>query len=77
MRMSLIAVALLAPALAGRDHPRGLIADGVSIHSSNIRWSVATHGCVAIPKAFAAKVFEVVKVGNEVPIVSTSRARES
>ncbi|HEV2596089.1 MAG TPA: L,D-transpeptidase family protein [Sphingomicrobium sp.] len=43
--------------------------DGVSIHGSNVRWGFATHGCVGIPKAFAAKVFEVVSKGDEVLIV--------
>ena len=52
-----------------------LTGDGVSIHGSNVRWGFATHGCIGIPKAFAAKVFDVVKVGDEVLIVSGKRAR--
>jgi lipoprotein-anchoring transpeptidase ErfK/SrfK len=44
--------------------------DGVSIHGSNVRWGFATHGCVGVPKAFAAKVFDQVKTGDEVLIVS-------
>jgi hypothetical protein len=47
-----------------------LTGDGVSIHGSNVRWGFATHGCVGIPKAFAAKVFGVVNVGDPVFIVS-------
>jgi hypothetical protein len=47
-----------------------LTRDGVSIHGSNVRWGFATHGCIGIPKAFAAKLFDVVKVGDEVLIVS-------
>jgi hypothetical protein len=47
-----------------------LTRDGVSIHGSNVRWGFATHGCIGIPKAFAAKLFEVVKTGDEVLIVS-------
>jgi lipoprotein-anchoring transpeptidase ErfK/SrfK len=47
-----------------------LTPDGVSIHGSNVRWGFATHGCIGIPKAFAAKVFDVVKAGDEVLIVS-------
>jgi L,D-transpeptidase-like protein len=47
-----------------------LTRDGVAIHGSNVRWGFATHGCIGIPKAFAAKVFEVVKVGDEVLVVS-------
>ena len=46
-----------------------LTADGVSIHGSNVRWGYATHGCVGIPTEFAAKLFEVVSVGDEVLIV--------
>ena len=47
-----------------------LTGDGVSIHGSNVRWGFATHGCIGIPKAFAAKVFDAVNVGDEVLIVS-------
>src|SRR5438874_1325868 len=47
-----------------------LTSDGVSIHGSNVRWGFATHGCIGIPKAFAAKLFEVAKVGDEVLIVA-------
>jgi hypothetical protein len=50
-----------------------LTRDGVSIHGSNVRWGFATHGCIGIPKAFAAKVFDVVKVGDEVLIVPGKR----
>src|SRR5438445_7259206 len=47
-----------------------LTRDGVSIHGSNVRWGFATHGCIGIPKAFAAKLFGVVHVGDEVLVVS-------
>jgi lipoprotein-anchoring transpeptidase ErfK/SrfK len=46
-----------------------LTADGVSIHGSNVRWGFATHGCVGVPTAFAAKLFDAVKAGDEVLIV--------
>ena len=46
-----------------------LTADGVSIHGSNVRWGFATHGCVGVPTAFAAKLFDSVSVGDEVLIV--------
>jgi lipoprotein-anchoring transpeptidase ErfK/SrfK len=46
-----------------------LTADGVSIHGSNVRWGYATHGCVGVPTAFAAKLFETVSVGDDVLIV--------
>lgn len=44
--------------------------DGVSIHGSNVRWGFATHGCVGVPKDFAAKLFNAVSTGDEVLIVS-------
>jgi lipoprotein-anchoring transpeptidase ErfK/SrfK len=47
-----------------------LTGDGVSIHGSNVRRGFATHGCIGIPKAFAAKVFAAVKTGDEVLIVA-------
>ncbi len=52
-----------------------LTGDGVSIHGSNVRWGFATHGCVGIPKAFAAKLFDVVKVGDPVFIFSGEPTR--
>jgi lipoprotein-anchoring transpeptidase ErfK/SrfK len=51
-----------------------LTADGVSIHGSNVRWGFATHGCIGVPTAFAAKLFDAVKTGDEVLIVSGARA---
>jgi len=44
--------------------------DGVSIHGSNVRWVLATHGCVGVPKDFAAKMFDAVSVGDDVLIAS-------
>jgi lipoprotein-anchoring transpeptidase ErfK/SrfK len=46
-----------------------LTADGVSIHASNVRWGYATHGCIGVPEAFAAKLFDAVKVDDDVLIV--------
>lgn len=41
--------------------------DGVSIHGSEaMRPDAATHGCVAVPIAFAMKLFDVVKMGDVV-----------
>jgi len=50
-----------------------LTADGVSIHGSNVRWGFATHGCVGVPTAFAAKLFDAVSVGDDVLIVGSAR----
>ncbi|MEP6983489.1 MAG: L,D-transpeptidase family protein [Sphingomicrobium sp.] len=49
-----------------------LTADGVSIHGSNVRWGYATHGCVGVPTAFAAKLFDSVSVGDEVLVVGSA-----
>lgn len=46
-----------------------LTRDGVAIHGSNVRWGFATHGCVGVPTAFAAKLFASLKVGDDVLIV--------
>jgi hypothetical protein len=46
-----------------------LTGDGVSIHGSNVRWGFATHGCVGVPTAFAARLFDAVSVGDDVLIV--------
>ena len=43
-----------------------LTRDGVSIHASDVRWGYATHGCIGVPKEFAAKLFDVASVGDEV-----------
>jgi lipoprotein-anchoring transpeptidase ErfK/SrfK len=50
-----------------------LTGDGVSIHGSNVRWGFATHGCIGVPKDFAAKLFAAVRTGDEVLIVSAKR----
>lgn len=47
-----------------------LTGDGVAIHGSNVRWGAATHGCIGVPTAFAAKLFPHVRVGDPVMIVS-------
>jgi hypothetical protein len=52
-----------------------LTADGVSIHASNVRWGYATHGCVGVPTAFAARLFDAVSVGDEVLIVGGAKAK--
>jgi hypothetical protein len=54
-----------------------LTGDGVSIHGSNVRWGFATHGCVGVPTAFAAKMFDAVKKGDEVLIVGARRTKRA
>jgi lipoprotein-anchoring transpeptidase ErfK/SrfK len=46
----------------------------VSIHGSNVRWGFATHGCVGVPAAFAAKLFDAVSVGSAVLIIDGDSA---
>lgn len=41
-----------------------LTPDGVAIHGSNVRLGAATHGCVGIPEAFAAHVYQSVQPGD-------------
>ena len=42
--------------------------DGVAIHGSPVEAGSATHGCIGVPEAFAAKLFDAVRVGDEVLI---------
>ena len=48
--------------------------DGVSIHGSNVRWGAATHGCIGVPVAFAGRLFDATKVGDEVVIIPPTDA---
>jgi lipoprotein-anchoring transpeptidase ErfK/SrfK len=50
-----------------------LTGDGVSIHGSAMKSGWATHGCVGVPVAFAAKLFHVAKIGD--PVIVTSGKR--
>lgn len=43
--------------------------DGVSIHASNVRWGVATHGCISVPLPFAEKMFDAVAVNDDVLVL--------
>lgn len=45
-----------------------LTKDGVSIHGSNVRWGFATHGCIGVPTAFAARLFDAAHTSDEVTI---------
>ena len=54
-----------------------LTADGVSIHGSDVRWGFATHGCVGVPTAFAAKLFDAIRRGDEVLIVGAKAPAHS
>ena len=41
-----------------------LTPDGVAIHASDVRWGLATHGCVGVPDGFAKKLFAAASVGR-------------
>ena len=42
--------------------------DGVSIHASSVRWGAATHGCIGVPLPFAERLFNAVRIGDEVVV---------
>lgn len=44
--------------------------DGISIHASNVREGIGTHGCVGVPLKFGAKLFDAMRAGDEVVIIS-------
>lgn len=44
--------------------------DGVAIHGSDVKWGYATHGCIGVPTAFAAKLFDQVKLGDRVVVTN-------
>ncbi len=48
--------------------------DGISIHGSDsVAPGFATHGCVAVPTAFAKKLFEAAKLGDVVIVTRGER----
>ncbi len=42
--------------------------DGVAIHGAPVEKGYASHGCIGTPDAFAAKLFNLVKLGDKVVI---------
>ena len=40
--------------------------DGISIHGSDVGDGYVTHGCIGVPKAFAKRIFDAVKLGDRV-----------
>ncbi|HKT15822.1 MAG TPA: L,D-transpeptidase family protein [Allosphingosinicella sp.] len=53
---------------APMPHTLRLTKGGVAIHGSEVEAGYATHGCVGIPKPFAAALFAAVRVGDPVLI---------
>ncbi len=46
-----------------------LTGDGIAVHASNVRWGAATHGCIGVPPLFAEKLFDAVKVKDDVVVL--------
>ncbi|WP_324740144.1 L,D-transpeptidase family protein [Tsuneonella sp. CC-YZS046] len=42
--------------------------DGISIHGAEVENGYASHGCIGTPNAFAAKLFAIAKLGDEILI---------
>lgn len=40
--------------------------DGITLHASEVEWGYASHGCIAMPEPFAAKVFAQTDIGDRV-----------
>jgi hypothetical protein len=53
---------------APMPHMLRLTGDGISIHGSEIADDYATHGCIGLPKAFAALLFKAAHLGDPVLI---------
>jgi len=58
---------------APMPHMLRLTNDGVSIHGSAIADDLASHGCIGLPKEFAALLFKAAKVGDRVLISSSPK----
>lgn len=43
--------------------------DGIAIHGSDVAEGAATHGCIGVPKEFAALLFDAAAIGEPVTIV--------
>lgn len=54
-----------------------LTEDGVALHGSNVRFGVATHGCIGLPIAFARRLFEQANVGDKVLIVRAKLPKDA
>ncbi|HKX79151.1 MAG TPA: L,D-transpeptidase family protein [Novosphingobium sp.] len=54
--------------LYGAEMPymQRLTDDGITLHASEVEWGYASHGCIGMPEAFAAKIFALTHVGDRV-----------
>lgn len=49
--------------------------DGVAIHASKVRAGAGTHGCLGIPLTFGAKLYDAMRVGDQVIILANSKPK--
>lgn len=42
--------------------------DGITLHATNVQNGYASHGCIGMPKDFAAKLFQITQLGDRVYI---------
>jgi hypothetical protein len=61
---------------APMPHMLRLTGDGISIHGSEIADDYATHGCIGLPRKFAALLFAAAHVGDSVLIWKGDRLTE-
>lgn len=50
-----------------------LTQDGVAIHGTLVEKGYASHGCIGVPDDFAAKLYDVTKLGDQVYITDGKR----
>jgi hypothetical protein len=50
--------------------------DGIAIHGSDVRTGFATHGCIGVPVAFARRLFEQARKGDNVVILPAGSGGE-
>ena len=62
---------------APMPHMLRLTRDGVAIHGSEIADDLATHGCIGLPKEFAALLFKAARVGDKVVVWPGDRVPEA
>jgi lipoprotein-anchoring transpeptidase ErfK/SrfK len=51
-------------------HMQRLTNDGIALHAGYITGKPASHGCVRLPAKFAAKLFNVTRIGTPVVIAA-------
>ena len=62
---------------APMPHMQRLTWDGIALHGGAVPGHPASHGCVRLPKSFAAKLFGITDLGAEVLIVDEAPSPEA